>query len=227
MIETVKKETSCKQLFIVIQNSASLYDINTSIEPYLRKHGVRGVQMIPINHYEGRTNDGKVEYDYLVELVKDTFANNEDKDIVITTYMTLADVSTTAEMNGESEDAGNRIKVETMQNKLKEDIGNSRFIPYIRADDFEGMDFASEDIISDMANQIFRMNKEDVRDYDTEDLNDFQRGIFTASPTGNNEDDNAVIKSFLKSFDMTFPILMKKCKPLKAWIDAIMEACKE
>ena len=227
MSETVKKETSCKQLFIIIQNSASLYDINTSIEPYLRKHGVRGVQMIPINHHEGRTKNGKVKYDYLVGLVKDTFANNNGKDIIVTTYMTLADVSRTAEMNGESEDAGNCINVETLENKLKEDISNSRFIPYIRADDFEGMDFASEDIISDMANQIFRMSKKDVRDYDTEDLNDFQRGMFTASPTGDNEDDNAVIKSFLKSFDMTFPILMNKCPPLKAWIDAIMGACKE
>lgn len=227
MIETVKKETSCKQLFIVIQNSASMYDINTSIEPYLRKHGIRGVQMIPINHYEGRTKDGKVKYNYLVDLVKHTFANNEGKDIVVSTYMTLDDVSETAETVNESDDDGNHINVETLENKLLEDIGNEQFIPYIRADDFEGMDFASEDIISDMANQIFKMNKKDVRDYDTEDLNEFQRGIFAASPTGNNENDNAMIKSLLKSFDMTFPILMKKCPPLKAWIDSIMEACKE
>lgn len=120
-------------------------------------------------------------------------------------------------------------QVEEMERCIKDDIKNVRFIPYIQLHEFEALLFASNEGFNSFFDEIQKEKAQQIiNSYDNpEDINTTPEGAPSKRILAIKEDYDKVLEGNLIALEIGFSKIMKKCTRFRAWIEKLIEQCKE
>lgn len=116
-----------------------------------------------------------------------------------------------------------------MEQCIKEDIEDARFIPYIQLHEFEALLFASN-----KGFETFFTEKQKektlqiINSYDNpEDINTTPEGAPSKRIITIKDDYDKVLEGNLIALEVGFAKIIEKCPRFKAWIERLIESCKD
>lgn len=120
-------------------------------------------------------------------------------------------------------------RVVEMEKCIHEDIGDSRFIPYMQLHEFEALLFASNDgFTAFFSEEQAKKTQQIIECYDNpEDINTTPAGAPSKRLLAIKEDYDKVIEGNLIAIEIGFGKIMEKCPRFKAWIEKLIELCKD
>ena len=120
-------------------------------------------------------------------------------------------------------------QVEEMERCIKDDIKDVRFIPYIQLHEFEALLFASNEGFNSFFDEIQKEKAQRIiNSYDNpEDINTTPEGAPSKRILAIKEDYDKVLEGNLIALEIGFSKIMEKCTRFRAWIEKLIELCKE
>lgn len=115
-----------------------------------------------------------------------------------------------------------------MERCIKEDIADTRFIPYIQLHEFEALLFSS----SKGFQTFFSPEQQEsiqtiIHTYDNpEEINTTPEGAPSKRLLTIKEDYDKVLEGNLIALEIGLPEILEKCPRFKAWMDTLVQACK-
>ena len=116
-----------------------------------------------------------------------------------------------------------------MERCIKDDIKDVRFIPYIQLHEFEALLFASNEGFNSFFDEIQKEKAQQIiNSYDNpEDINTTPEGAPSKRILAIKEDYDKVLEGNLIALEIGFSKIMEKCTRFRAWIEKLIEQCKE
>lgn len=120
-------------------------------------------------------------------------------------------------------------QVEEMEQCIKDDIKDVRFIPYIQLHEFEALLFASNEGFNSFFDEIQKEKAQQIiNSYDNpEDINTTPEGAPSKRILAIKEDYDKVLEGNLIALEIGFSKIMEKCTRFRTWIEKLIELCKE
>ena len=116
-----------------------------------------------------------------------------------------------------------------MEQCIKDDIKDVRFIPYIQLHEFEALLFASNEGFNSFFDEIQKEKAQQIiNSYDNpEDINTTPEGAPSKRILAIKEDYDKVLEGNLIALEIGFSKIMEKCTRFRTWIEKLIELCKE
>lgn len=216
-----------KRLYVIVEGQTEQEFINTLVAPYLQNYGIYSVTPILI-HTSKTGKGGFVNYQHLKNDAK-RLLNSQKQDVVVSMLVDFFRCPEIPDKEKWSAKASHMEQVKAMEQCIKEDINDARFIPYIQLHEFEALLFAS--------NKGFEIyfNKEEsaatqsiIAQYENpEDINTTPEGAPSKRILSIKNDYDKVLEGNLIALETGFPAIMEKCPRFRAWIETLIDSCKE
>lgn len=216
-----------KRLYIIVEGQSEQEFVRTLITPYLEKYKINDVTSILIRTSKtGR--GGFVNYQHLKNDAE-RLLKSEKKDFVVSMFVDFFRCPEVPHKERWSMKSSHTVQVEEMEQCIKEDIKDTRFIPYIQLHEFEALLFASNKGFHSFFNEKQKEKTQQIiNSYDNpEDINTTPQGAPSKRILAIKEDYDKILEGNLIALEIGFAKIMEKCPRFRAWIERLIEACKD
>ncbi|MDE6819913.1 DUF4276 family protein, partial [Bacteroides acidifaciens] len=195
--------------------------------PYLRHHGIYEVTTIQI-HTSKSGRGGFVNYQHLKNDAK-RLLSSPKKDFVVSMFVDFFRCPEVPQKERWSGKTSHLDQVAEMEKCIHEDINDTRFISYIQLHEFEALLFASNDgFTTFFSEEQAKKTQQIIESYDNpEDINTTPSGAPSKRLLAIKDDYDKIIEGNLIALEVGFPKIMEKCPRFKAWIEKLIESCKD
>lgn len=216
-----------KRLYIIVEGQTEQEFVNAQIAPYLRQHGIYEVTPILIRTSKSGRG-GFVNYQHLKNDVK-RLLSSQKKDFVVSMFVDFFRCPEVPQKEKWSVKTNRLDQVVEMEKCIYEDINDTRFIPYIQLHEFEALLFASNDgFTAFLSKEQAKKTQQIIESYDNpEDINTTPTGAPSKRLLAIKDDYDKVIEGNLIALEIGFLKIMEKCPRFKAWIEKLIESCKD
>lgn len=216
-----------KRLYIIVEGQTEQEFVNAQIAPYLRQHGIYEVTPILIRTSKSGRG-GFVNYQHLKNDVK-RLLSSQKKDFVVSMFVDFFRCPEVPQKEKWSVKTNRLDQVVEMEKCIYEDINDTRFIPYIQLHEFEALLFASNDgFTAFLSKEQVKKTQQIIESYDNpEDINTTPTGAPSKRLLAIKDDYDKVIEGNLIALEIGFLKIMEKCPRFKAWIEKLIESCKD
>lgn len=216
-----------KRLYIIVEGQTEQEFVNEQIAPYLRQHGIYEVTPILVRTSKSGRG-GFVNYQHLRNDAKRLLSSRK-KDFVVSMFVDFfrcPEVPQKERWNGKT---NHLDQVVEMEKSIHEDISDTRFIPYIQLHEFEALLFSSNDgFTTFLSEEQAKKTQQIIESYDNpEDINTTPSGAPSKRLLAIKDDYDKVIEGNLIALEVGFLKIMEKCPRFKAWIEKLIESCKD
>jgi hypothetical protein len=213
-----------KRLIIIVEGSTEEEFVKEVLRPYFTEHGIYDVR--PIRIRTGKTaKGGFVNYIHLKNDARKYL--KQEKDIIVTTFVDYFRIPTSVPgyddcLKSHVTDA----RIDCLEDKLKKDINDHRFVPYIQKHEFEALLFASNAGFEQYLSSIAEATAQIVDAYsDPEEINTGpdtapSKRILELSPKY-----KKVLAGNIMALEIGIEAMLRRCPRFCAWIHGIIDAC--
>lgn len=216
-----------KRLYIIVEGQTEQEFVRTLIAPYLQKRNIHEVTPILIRTSKtGR--GGFVNYQHLKSDAK-RLLKSQKKDFVVSMFVDFFRCPEVPCKERWSVKISHTERVEEMEQCIKDDIKDERFIPYIQLHEFEALLFASNVGFSTFFTEKQKEKAQQIiNSYDNpEDINTTPEGAPSKRILVIKEDYDKVLEGNLIALEIGLSKIMEKCPRFRGWIEKLIESCKE
>lgn len=217
-----------RRLYVVVEGQTEQEFVIVIIAPYFRIKGFYDIRALLIR--TSRTGrSGFVNYQHLKNDI--TRLLKHEQNIIVTTFIDYFRIPTNVPDYKECiEHKTNPInRVTCLEDNIKTDINDRRFIPYIQLHEFEALLFSSNKGFEYYyQEEIFSKTQEIIDKYQNPEL------INDKPQTAPSKRIQEIIPAYNKVFDgnliaieVGIPTIMKKCSRFSKWISLIEDKLKE
>lgn len=215
-----------KRLYIIVEGQTEQEFVNTLIAPYLQTYGIYSITPILIRTSKtGR--GGFVNYQHLKNDAKRLLIS-EKTDFVVSMFVDFFRCPEVPNKDRWNRIGNHKEQVEEMERCIKEDIADTRFIPYIQLHEFEALLFSSNKGFQ----AFFSPEQQEsiqtiIHTYDNpEEINTTPEGAPSKRLLAIKEDYDKVLEGNLIALEIGLSEILGKCPRFKAWMDRLVQACK-
>ncbi|WP_291530442.1 DUF4276 family protein [Bacteroides sp. UBA939] len=216
-----------KRLYIIVEGPTEQEFVRTLIAPYLREYGI--FEVTPILIRTSKTGRGGFSnYQYLKNDVE-RLLKSEKTDFVVSMFVDFFRCPEVPNKERWSVKNSHVEQVEEMEQCIKDDIEDARFIPYIQLHEFEALLFASnKGFYSFFDEKQKEKTQQIINSYENpEDINTAPNGAPSKRILAIKEDYDKVLEGNLIALEIGFAKIIEKCPRFRAWIEKLIESCKE
>lgn len=216
-----------KRLYIIVEGQTEQEFVKEQIALYLRQYGIYEVTPILIRTSKSGRG-GFVNYQHLKNDAKRLLSSPKN-DFVVSMFVDFfrcPEVPLKERWNGKTNHLDQIVEMEKC---IQEDINDIRFIPYIQLHEFEALLFASNDGFTVfLSEEQAKKTQQIIESYDNpEDINTTPAGAPSKRLLAIKDDYDKVIEGNLIALEIGFLKIMEKCPRFKAWIEKLIESCKD
>lgn len=216
-----------KRLYIIVEGQTEQEFVKTLMAPYLQQYGI--FEVTPILIRTSKTGRGGfVNYQHLKNDAERLLKSGK-KDFIVSMFVDFFRCPEVPHKKKWSVKNSHTEQVEIMEQCIKEDIEDARFIPYIQLHEFEALLFASN-----KGFETFFTEKQKektlqiINSYDNpEDINTTPAGAPSKRIVTIKDDYDKVLEGNLIALEVGVAQIIEKCPRFKAWIEKLIEACKD
>ncbi len=212
-----------RRLLIIVEGQSEEEFVNISLRNYFIRKGIYNISAIKIQTSRGQKG-GFVRYDYLKNNLKKILL---EPNIIVSTLLDFFQIPTSVpnykEMN---QVVSTDDKIDVLLKGMRDDINDSRFIPYIQKYEFEALLFSSNEGFKEMYDkpQIYQSTKAIIDNYDNpEEINNHPNTAPSKRLINilaeNEEKYDKVYAGNLIVETIGIETILEKCPRFKAWID--------
>lgn len=216
-----------KRLYILVEGQTEQEFVRTLIAPYLRKYEI--YEVTPILIRTSKTGRGGfVNYQHLRNDAK-RLLQSDKTDFIVSTFVDFFRCPEVPQKEKWANLNSHSAQVKSMEQCMKEDINDNRFIPYIQLHEFEALLFASNNgFDSFFSDEQAKETQQIVDSYENpEDINSSPQGAPSKRILTIKNDYDKVLEGNLIALEVGLSNMMEKCPRFKAWIEKLIELCKE
>ncbi len=217
-----------KIIYIIVEGQTEEEFVKMIVTPYLRGHNIYDVRPIKIqtskSHKGGFVNYSHLKNDVL-RLLK------QQKDIIVSTLVDFFRIPGSIPNFTKAMKQSNSLqKVMFLEKSIFEDIGDSRFIPYIQLHEFEALLFSSINGFNGFWNtevKIINQVSKIINDYpNPEDINDNPVTAPSKRLKSIIHDYNKILHGNLIAEENGIDVIIAKCPRFRNWIENIVFMAK-
>lgn len=214
-----------KRLYIVVEGQTEEEFVKDLMAPYFQEIGIY-VYPVIIHTSKGHKG-GFVNYEHLKNDIT-KLLNSQGQDVVVTMFV---DFFRCPELPGK-DTWGNipnhLMRVTEMENAIKKDIADWRFVPYIQLHEFEALLFSA-----DCGFKKYFARKESLElqgiteSYENpEDINSSPEGAPSKRLLRIVPEYDKVMFGNIIALEIGIKAILEKCPRFKAWTELLIEKCK-
>lgn len=213
-----------KRLFIVVEGQTEEEFVNDLIAPYLIQEGI---YVYPVVIHTSRGHKGGfVSYSHLRNDINRLLKSQGD-DIVVSTFV---DFFRCPELPGKVEwhkIPNHHDQVVKMENAIKADVNDWRFLPYIQLHEFEAVLFSSSKGFVKYFDENCAMQLQSIVNAypNPEDINSSPQGAPSKRILQIVPEYDKVIYGNIIALEIGIDTIIRKCPRFKAWIDTLIVRC--
>lgn len=216
-----------KRLYIIVEGQTEQEFVRTLIATYLQQYGI--FEVTPILIRTSKTGRGGfVNYQHLKNDAERLLKSGK-RDFIVSMFIDFFRCPEVPHKEKWSVKNSHTEQAEIMEQCIKEDIEDARFIPYIQLHEFEALLFASN-----KGFETFFTEKQKektlqiINSYDNpEDINTTPEGAPSKRIITIKDDYDKVLEGNLIALEVGFAKIIEKCPRFKAWIERLIESCKD
>lgn len=215
-----------KPLIIVVEGDTEEEFVKELLLPYFIEHEIYDVRAIKISTKAG-FKGGFVNYDHLKRDVNRYL--KERKNQIITTFVDYFRLPNSVPKYDECQkihfvDA----RIECLENSIREDFQNERFIPYIQKHEFEAVLFSSNVGFESLFNEIADETQKIIDQYpNPEDINDQPQTAPSKRLKTIKSDYDKVADGNLIALEIGIEAILEKCPRFRNWIENLISVIKQ
>lgn len=216
-----------KRLYIIVEGQTEQEFVNEQIAPYLLRYGIYEVKPILI-HTSKSGRGGFVNYQHLKNDAK-RLLSSQKSDFIVSMFVDFFRCPEVPQKERWSGKSNHLEQIIEMEKCICEDINDTRFIPYIQLHEFEALLFASNDgFVTFLSEEQSKKTQQIIESYSNpEDINTTPEGAPSKRLLAIKSDYDKVIEGNLIALEIGFLKIMEKCPRFKAWIENLIESCKD
>lgn len=216
-----------KRLYIIVEGQTEQEFVNEQIAPYLLRYGIYEVKPILI-HTSKSGRGGFVNYQHLKNDAK-RLLSSQKSDFVVSMFVDFFRCPEVPQKERWSGKSNHLEQIIEMEKCICEDINDTRFIPYIQLHEFEALLFASNDgFVTFLSEEQSKKTQQIIESYSNpEDINTTPAGAPSKRLLAIKSDYDKVIEGNLIALEIGLLKIMEKCPRFKAWIENLIESCKD
>lgn len=216
-----------KRLYIIVEGQTEQEFVNEQIAPYLLRYGIYEVKPILI-HTSKSGRGGFVNYQHLKNDAK-RLLSSQKSDFVVSMFVDFFRCPEVPQKERWSGKSNHLEQIIEMEKCICEDINDTRFIPYIQLHEFEALLYASNDgFVAFLSEEQSKKTQQIIESYSNpEDINTTPEGAPSKRLLAIKSDYDKVIEGNLIALEIGFLKIMEKCPRFKAWIENLIESCKD
>ena len=216
-----------KRLYIIVEGQTEQEFVNAVIAPYMQQFEIYNVTPTLIRTSKtGR--GGFVNYEHLKNDAIKLLHSKKD-DFVVSMFVDFFRIPEVPKRERWETKTTHLEKVEEMEKCIAEDINDYRFIPYIQLHEFEALLFSSNKGFENYFEEKEANSTQQIIETfeNPEDINSSPEGAPSKRLLAIKEDYDKVLEGNLIALEVGINDILSKCPRFKAWIDKLIEACKQ
>ncbi len=221
------RKTVIKRLFIVVEGQTEEAFVKELLIPYFISNGIYDVRPVLIQTSKGHKG-GFVNFKHLKNDLH-RLLKSQGQDVIVTTFVDFfrcPELPNQANINSLS---SHSKKVEEMQNSIASDIDDWRFIPYIQLHEFEALLFSAANGFETYFDDRISKEIQDIIDLyeNPEDINSSPATAPSKRLMRIIPEYDKVVYGNLIALEIGLPVILEKCSRFRAWIELLIQRCKE
>lgn len=214
-----------KRLYIVVEGQTEEEFVKDLMSPYFQEIGIYVFPVI-IHTSKGHKG-GFVNYEHLKnDLSK--LLKSQGQDVVVTMFVDFFRCPELPEKNIWSIIPNHLTRVIAMEDAIKRDISDWRFVPYIQLHEFEALLFSADCGFKKYFDIKESLELQGISDaYENpEDINSSPEGAPSKRILRIVPDYDKVMYGNIIALEIGINAILEKCPRFKAWVELLIEKCK-
>lgn len=215
-----------RRLYIIVEGQTEEAFVSTLLEPYFREHHAIDVTAVSI-HTSRHGRGGFASYEHLRN---DALRLLPEQDGPVVSM--LVDFFRCPDTPGKEcweRKQGHLAEVEERERQIALDINNSRFIPYIQLHEFEALLFSDGSIFGELftPKQAEDLSAICAAYPNPEDINSSPEGAPSKRLLAIVSDYDKVHQGELLAVWLGLERILARCPRFRAWVDRLIETCRD
>ena len=216
-----------KRLFIVVEGQTEEAFVKELMIPHFISNGIYDVRPVLIQTSKGHKG-GFVSYEHLKnDLLR--LLKSQGQDIVVTTFVDYFRCPSLPNQENIDVVPAHTEKVGAMEKSIANDINDSRFIPYIQLHEFEALLFSAANGFKMYFDEKISKEIQGIIDsFDNpEDINSAPETAPSKRLIRIIPDYDKVLYGNIVALEIGLPIMLEKCPRFSAWVELLIQKCKD
>lgn len=213
-----------KRLYIVVEGQTEEEFVKALIVPYFQEIGI---YVYPVIIHTSRGHKGGfVNYEHLKNDVN-KLLKSQGADVVVSMFVDYFRCPDLPEKERWSSLSSHHDRIVEMENTIKRDINDWRFIPYIQLHEFEALLFASGDgFIKYFDEPYISELKKIIENYENpEDINSSPEGAPSKRLLQIVPHYDKVMYGNIIALEIGIKTILEKCPRFREWMQTLIRAC--
>lgn len=221
------RKTVMKRLFIVVEGQTEEAFVKELMIPYFISNGIYDVRPVLIQTSKGHKG-GFVNYEHLKNDLQ-RLLKSQGQDVIVSTFVDFFRCPELPSQAKVDSLPSHSKKVEEMQNIMASDINDWRFIPYIQLHEFEALLFSAANGFEMYFDEKISNEIQGIIDsFDNpEDINSAPETAPSKRLIRIIPDYDKVLYGNIVALEIGLPIMLEKCPRFRAWVELLIQRCKE